>query len=101
MKYLPKEGLCLETSNICKIYLKNPHRKSNKNSKIQTLFSVLFGNENVEKKDLQTFHALKDISLSLKIGESLGIIGLNGSGKSTLMQIIAGTLKQSSGKVLC
>jgi len=99
MKYLPKEGLCLETNNINKIYHKNSDRKSNHNSKIQKLFSALWGNENVEKNDIQTFHALKDVSFSLKIGESLGIIGLNGSGKSTLMQIIAGTLKQSSGKV--
>ena len=99
MKYLPKEGLCLETNKIRKVYHKNSARKSNQNSKIQKLFSALWGNENIEKKDIQTFHALKDVSFSLKIGESLGIIGLNGSGKSTLMQIIAGTLKQSSGKV--
>jgi len=99
MKYLPKEGLCLETNNINKIYHKNSDRKSNQKSKIQKLFSALWENENVEKNDIQTFHALKDVSFSLKIGESLGIIGLNGSGKSTLMQIIAGTLKQSSGKV--
>ena len=44
-------------------------------------------------------HSTQDVSLSLKSGESLGIIGLNGSGKSTLMQIIAGTLSPSSGKV--
>lgn len=99
MKYLPKEGLCLETNKINKIYHKNSAGESNQNSKIHKLFSALWGNENIEKKDIQTFHALKDVSFSLKIGESLGIIGLNGSGKSTLMQIIAGTLKQSSGKV--
>ena len=93
------EGLCLETNNVSKIYKKNTVRSSNQNSKIQKLFRVLWGNENVEKKDIQTFHALKDVSLSLKIGESLGIIGLNGSGKSTLMQIIAGTLQPSSGRV--
>ena len=99
MKYIPEEGLCLKTNKISKIYPKNPNRTSSQNSKIQKLFSVLLGNDNVEKKDIQTFHALKDVSLSVKNGESLGIIGLNGSGKSTLMQIIAGTLKPSSGKV--
>jgi ABC-type polysaccharide/polyol phosphate transport system ATPase subunit len=93
------EGLCLETNKLSKIYNKNTVRSSNQDSKIQKLFSVLWGNENVATKDIQTFHALKDVSLSLKIGESLGIIGLNGSGKSTLMQIIAGTLQPTSGKV--
>ena len=51
------------------------------------------------KKKTFKHSCAKDVSLSLKIGESLGIIGLNGSGKSTLMQIIAGTLKPSSGNV--
>ena len=74
MKYLPKEGLCLETINVSKIYHKSTDRSSNQNSKIQKLFSVLWGSENVEKKDIETFHALKDVSLSLKSGESLGII---------------------------
>ncbi|MCX7822210.1 MAG: polysaccharide ABC transporter ATP-binding protein [Syntrophobacterales bacterium] len=45
------------------------------------------------------FVALKNISLSLRKGESLGIIGDNGAGKSTLLQIIAGTLTPSSGVV--
>ncbi len=99
MKSMPKEGLCLETNNLSKIYHKNPDRIPNQNSKIQKLFSVLLGSENSRKNDTKVFHALKNVSLTLKIGESLGIIGLNGSGKSTLMQIIAGTLKPSSGKV--
>jgi len=46
------------------------------------------------------FKALENISFDLAKGESLGIVGLNGAGKSTLLQIIAGTLKPSSGEVL-
>ncbi|MBC7712606.1 MAG: ABC transporter ATP-binding protein [Rhizobacter sp.] len=42
---------------------------------------------------------LKDISFSLKRGESLGVLGPNGGGKSTLMKIIAGLLKPSSGEI--
>lgn len=43
------------------------------------------------------FFALKDVSLNVKKGETLGIIGKNGSGKSTLLKVITGVLTQTDG----
>ncbi len=43
------------------------------------------------------FLALKNISLTVKKGDVMGIVGVNGSGKSTLLKIIAGVLEPSSG----
>lgn len=45
------------------------------------------------------FWALKNISLKVYRGESLGLIGLNGSGKSTLLKIIAGVMKPTTGSI--
>ncbi|WP_251037988.1 ABC transporter ATP-binding protein [Paenibacillus albidus] len=51
------------------------------------------------KKYHQNFHAVDKVSLSIKRGETVGIIGKNGSGKSTLLKMIAGVLTPSSGTI--
>jgi ABC-type sugar transport system ATPase subunit len=43
--------------------------------------------------------ALRDINLTLRKGEVLGLLGDNGSGKSTLIKIITGFQKQDSGRM--
>lgn len=45
------------------------------------------------------FYALKDISLTVKKGEILGLVGRNGAGKSTLLKLITGILEPTSGSV--
>ncbi|MCR5826760.1 MAG: energy-coupling factor transporter ATPase [Oscillospiraceae bacterium] len=44
--------------------------------------------------------AVKNMSLSVRRGELLGLIGHTGSGKSTLIQHLNGLLKPTSGRVL-
>jgi putative ABC transport system ATP-binding protein len=45
------------------------------------------------------FHVLKDISLQVRRGEFVAIVGQSGSGKSTLLNMLTGVDRPSSGEV--
>jgi lipopolysaccharide transport system ATP-binding protein len=45
------------------------------------------------------FWALRAIDLTVRRGETVGVIGRNGSGKSTLLHLICGTVKPSIGEL--
>lgn len=48
----------------------------------------------------QTSRALRDISFSIKEGETIAIVGKNGSGKTTLSKLLLGILVATDGEIL-
>lgn len=58
----------------------------------------------LEVKDLNVhygvIHALKDVSMEVKEGEIVSLIGANGAGKTTLLHAISGLLKKTSGDII-
>jgi ABC-type polysaccharide/polyol phosphate transport system ATPase subunit len=81
--------VAIKVSNVSKCYqiYGKPHHR---------LLQSIFFHRRTYYRD---FWALRDISVEVKRGEVLGVIGRNGAGKSTLLQIICGTVTPSSGDV--
>jgi ribose transport system ATP-binding protein len=55
--------------------------------------------ENISKAFFGVY-AVRDVSLAIRRGEVLALIGENGAGKSTIMNVIGGVLKPSGGGML-
>jgi ABC-2 type transport system ATP-binding protein len=51
------------------------------------------------RKSVEDFWALREVSLTVREGETVGVLGRNGSGKSTLLKCICGVLQPTSGEV--
>ncbi len=84
-----KEDILLEIEHLEKVYAiyeKPSHRF------LQMLFQG-------RRCFYRPYPVLSDLSLTLRRGECVGIIGRNGCGKSTLLQMIAGTLQPTSGSI--
>jgi ribose transport system ATP-binding protein len=52
------------------------------------------------EKSFGAVHALSGVSLELRRGECVGLVGHNGAGKSTLMNILAGILVPDRGSIV-
>jgi ABC-2 type transport system ATP-binding protein/lipopolysaccharide transport system ATP-binding protein len=50
-----------------------------------------------DNRDVMTVRAVNDITLSLKPGDRLALIGHNGAGKSTMLRVFSGAYEPSSG----
>jgi ABC-type polysaccharide/polyol phosphate transport system ATPase subunit len=53
-----------------------------------------------EAGNIVTVRALDDVTLSLKDGDRIGLLGHNGSGKTTLLRTMAGIFKPTKGRVV-
>lgn len=89
MGFMDKDNIAISFKNVSKSY---PlfYQKT-----LKEFFQALF----TQKKTIEKVEALKNINLSIKKGETVGVIGKNGAGKSTFLKLIAGVSYPTSGKV--
>ena len=54
----------------------------------------------VGRSRAEDFWALRNVSLDIKTGTTVGLVGHNGSGKSTLLKVVGGIIQPTSGSVV-
>ncbi|MBB2673914.1 ATP-binding cassette domain-containing protein (plasmid) [Rhizobium sophoriradicis] len=58
----------------------------------------------VEMRHIEKFygrvHALRDVNLTIRKGEIVGLLGDNGAGKSTLIKVLSGAVPYTSGQIV-
>ncbi|MFN7154907.1 MAG: ABC transporter ATP-binding protein [Acidovorax sp.] len=74
------------------------------NSRSRGLINTIFGHSRREQNRVESagmgnvcVHALHDISLALKPGDRIGLIGRNGAGKTTLLRVLSGVYEPTRG----
>ncbi|MCL6423958.1 ABC transporter ATP-binding protein [Brachybacterium sp. JHP9] len=87
---VPTEREMVRIENVSKQFSLRHNRRLK-----ELVFSAL-----QKKKLADTFMALDDVNLTVRAGETVGLIGFNGSGKSTLLKTISGVLFPDTGRVM-
>ena len=81
----------IELEHVDKIH---PLRSGRARSVKHALLSLFRG-----RAPRETVAALRDVSLTVPAGKSLGILGANGAGKTSLLRLIAGITEPTRGRV--
>ena len=79
----------IQIENLTKVY----HLYDKNTDRIRETFHI------GHKKYSKDHYALKNITLDIKKGESIGIVGTNGSAKSTLLKLITGIVTPTQGSL--
>ena len=86
---MEEKKMAIHASQISKVY-KLYHKPSDRIKEALGLS---------RKKLYKEHYALREVDLSIRQGETVGIIGTNGSGKSTILKIITGVLNPTHGEL--
>ena len=89
-------GIEIKDASVSYFLRHKPRRRGKKRRKLER---GVVGGQIIERAHYLEIAALKNVTLSLKQGDRVGLIGVNGSGKSTLLKLCSGGLAVQSGSI--
>lgn len=85
------DEIAIQAEHLSKCF----HLKHNREGELKVRFLALFDPR--RRETVEEFWAVRDVSLTMRRGEAVGIVGRNGSGKSTFLKLVAGLHRPTSG----
>ena len=82
-------GSVIEIENVSKHFKLNHQRADSPKERVI----------NFRKTTHEEFWALRDVTIHVEQGETVGLLGHNGSGKSTLLKCVAGIMRPTMGTI--
>lgn len=92
-----QDDICVSVQGVSKKFARSLKRSFVYGAR--DIGSLLAGRRNNGILRPSEFWAIRDVSLELRRGSSIGIVGLNGSGKTTLLRMISGILRPTLGNI--
>lgn len=92
--------IILKVNGLGKLYSRSPSASRNRMG--GTALRAILGlpASRIKSTKSSEFWAVHGITVDLRRGEALGIIGLNGSGKTTLLRMLAGQILPDAGEIV-
>jgi lipopolysaccharide transport system ATP-binding protein len=90
---------CIDIYNVSKSFDRGAFSRKAYTTLKSTLLSLFSAARRAEPVAKSQTTAIKDLTIRIPKGSSVGVIGRNGSGKSTLLKLITGIYKPTTGRI--
>ncbi len=94
-----KIDYCIDIFNVSKSFDKSALSKKAYTTLKSAVLGIFQKKQKISDSNFNRSVAIKDLTIRIPRGASVGVIGRNGSGKSTLLKLITGIYKPTEGHV--